>query len=158
LSSINKIILIGTLTETPEIRLTTTGESLAKFSLSIERPGADGLSRQSDVIPVVAWRQLADSLKNHTQGQTILVEGRISTRSYEDNQGQKHYITEVEARDLKSLEANSELSSSSPSSIEPKITRSTKPKTVAPLDESSFDFNENTPFGLDKATDEEIPF
>ncbi len=133
---------------------------MAKFSLSVDRPSADGLSKQSDTIPVVAWRQLADLAKSTSKGQVILVDGRISTRTYDDNEGIKHYVTEVEARDIK-LFGDASAFTETPSMMPASERKAppTKQKAVAPLDETAFDFGEksNAPFDFEQMN-EEIPF
>ncbi len=106
MSSLNKIILIGTIHTDPDVRATTAGDSLAKLVLLVERPErGEGLPKQSDMIPVVAWRQAAETLRDAKKGEQLLVEGRILSRSYEDAEGQRKYTTEVEARDVKRMGA-----------------------------------------------------
>ena len=104
MSSVNKIILVGRLTADPDIKLTTTGLTVAKFNLAVERPDATKTTPQVDYIPVVAWRELADTTQGCQKGTLVLVEGNILTRSYDTEAGQRRWGTEVEARELKVLD------------------------------------------------------
>ncbi len=93
----NKAILMGRLTKDPEIRTTQSNISVANFTLACDRTykSADG-SRQTDFIPCVAWRQTADFAHRYfRKGDRMLVEGTIQPRSWEDQEGQRRYITEV---------------------------------------------------------------
>ncbi len=140
MSSLNKIIIIGELTADPDVRLTTAGDALAKFSLAVERPErAEGMPKMVDYIQVVAWRQLAELLKESRKGDSFLVEGRIVSRSYDDQDGLRHYVTEVEAKELKKLGGSS--SGTSPvaavSASSPQVL--TK---AAIVDEKQFDFGD----------------
>ena len=93
----NRIILLGRLTKDPEVRYTNTGKVVAQFTLAVDRPfaGQDG-KREADFIPIVIWGKSAETLGNSiTKGQRVLVEGRLQIRSYDGNDGQKHWITEV---------------------------------------------------------------
>ncbi len=104
MSSLNKIVLIGNLTAEPEQRTTNSGDSFSRFTLAIDRPtGPEGMSSTTDFLPVVAWRELAQQTQGFQNGDRVLVEGRIVTRTYDDEEGKRHYITEVEARLLQSL-------------------------------------------------------
>lgn len=89
----NKASLTGRLVRDIELRKTTTGKSSANFKIAVKRPGKD---LPSDFIQIQAWERTADFMKNYVkQGDLIGVEGRISTRTYEDLHGQTHYVTEI---------------------------------------------------------------
>lgn len=93
----NKIILLGRLTKDPDVRYTQSGKVVTQFTLAVDRPfaNADG-QREADFIPVVIWGKSAETLGNSvTKGQRVLVEGRLQIRSYDGNDGQKHWVTEV---------------------------------------------------------------
>lgn len=108
MSSLNRIILVGTISTDPDLKATTAGDSLLRFSLVVDRPNRqDGLPAQTDTIQVVAWRATAESGKTLKKGDVAYVEGKIVTRNYENNEGQKIYITEVEASDISSITASS---------------------------------------------------
>ena len=89
----NKVIILGRLTANPEIRYTQAGKAVASITLAVNKPfGADS----ADFINCVAWEKLAEIIGNNlSKGSQVLVEGRMQNRSYENNQGEKRFITEV---------------------------------------------------------------
>ena len=98
----NKVILMGRLTRDPEVRYTQTNNTLvASFSLAINRrfvrPGEE---RQADFINIVAWSKLGEFCSKYfRKGQQVSIVGRLQTRTWDDEQGQKHYVTEVIAEE-----------------------------------------------------------
>ena len=98
----NKVVLMGRLTRDPEVRYTQTNNTLvASFSLAVNRrfvkPGEE---RQADFINVVAWSKQGEFVSKYfKKGQQVGVIGRIQTRNWDDENGQKHYITEVVAEE-----------------------------------------------------------
>ena len=98
----NKVILMGRLTRDPEVRYTQTNNTLvASFSLAVNRRFArQGEERQADFINVVAWSKTGEFCSKYfKKGQQVGVIGRIQTRNWDDEQGQKHYVTEVVAEE-----------------------------------------------------------
>ncbi|HHV42022.1 MAG TPA: single-stranded DNA-binding protein [Clostridiaceae bacterium] len=98
----NKAILMGRLTRDPELRTTSNNISVCTFTLAIDRnyKNRDG-ERLTDFIPVVVWRQQAEFVHRYfTKGQRMLVVGSIQPRSYEDQTGQRRYVTEVIAEEV----------------------------------------------------------
>ena len=98
----NKVILMGRLTRDPEVRYTQTNNKLvASFSLAVNRRFArQGEERQADFINVVAWDKTGEFCSKYfKKGQQVGVIGRIQTRNWDDEQGQKHYVTEVIAEE-----------------------------------------------------------
>lgn len=98
----NKVILMGRLTRDPEVRYTQTNNTLvASFSLAVNRRFVrQGEERQADFINIVAWSKLGEFCSKYfKKGQQVGVIGRIQTRTWDDDQGQKHYITEVVAEE-----------------------------------------------------------
>ena len=98
---INRVVLVGRLTRDVEVRKTASGLSVATFTVACDRRmarGQDGNNQQSaDFISCVAWRGSADFLGRYAhKGDTVGVEGRIQTRTY-DRGGQKVYVTEIVA-------------------------------------------------------------
>ena len=89
----NKVIILGRLTANPEIRYTQAGKAVASLTIAVNRGfGSDS----ADFINCVAWEKLAEIIGNNlSKGSQVLVEGRIQNRSYENNQGEKRFITEV---------------------------------------------------------------
>ncbi len=102
---LNKVVLIGRLTKDPELRYTTSGIAVARFTLAVDRgfKGQDG-QKQADFIPIIVWRGAAESCAKYLQkGRLVAVAGRIQTGSY-DKDGQRHYTTEVVADEVRFLE------------------------------------------------------
>lgn len=98
----NKVILMGRLTRDPETRYTQSNNTLvASFSLAVNRRFADQSGqRQADFINVVAWSKTGEFCSKYfKKGQQVGVIGRIQTRTWDDDQGQKHYVTEVVAEE-----------------------------------------------------------
>ena len=112
MSSLNKVMLIGRLTRDPEMRYTPSGQPVTSFSIATNRyaSGADGDRREfTDYHNIVAWnigkRALAEHVANYTKkGALVYVEGRLQTRSWEGQDGQKRKTTEVVANDVQFLE------------------------------------------------------
>ena len=98
----NKVILMGRLTRDPEVRYTTNTNTLvASFSLAVNRRfSKPGEERQADFINVVAWNKTGEFCSKYfKKGQQVGIIGRIQTRNWDDDQGQKHYVTEVVAEE-----------------------------------------------------------
>ena len=93
----NKAILVGRLTKDPELRATTSGVSVASFTVACDRKYVkQGEERKADFINCIAWRQSAEVLSRYCKkGDRIALEGTIQVRDWQDNDGKKHYVTEV---------------------------------------------------------------
>jgi len=111
---LNRVILIGRLTRDPELRYTPAGVAVTQFTIAVDRPFTSGQGeREADFIPVVTWRQLAETCANYLRkGRLTAVEGRIQVRNYENNEGKRVYVTEVIADNVRFLESNREGGSS----------------------------------------------
>lgn len=97
--SLNRVILMGRLTDTPDCKKTPGGVSVCSFTLAVERNyrDRDG-NRQTDFIDCVAWRQTAEFVAIYfDKGMQIALEGTLQVRSYEDRQGNKRKAVEVVA-------------------------------------------------------------
>ena len=99
--SVNKVILVGNVGKEPEIRHLEGGASVASFSLATSERYRDKSGNSQEITEwhnIVAWRQLADLAGNYIhKGTQIYVEGRLRTRSWDDQNGQKRYQTEINA-------------------------------------------------------------
>lgn len=96
---------IGRLTRDPELRYSGSGTAICNFTVAVDRKfkGANG-EKEADFIPVVTFKQLAELVANHlSKGKLVGVEGRIQTRTYEGNDGQKRYVTEIIADSVQFL-------------------------------------------------------
>lgn len=112
MSSANKIVMIGNLIANPEVRVTTEGTSMARFTLLIQRGGAT--QDKTDQIPVVCWGKLAEQAgESLVKGTMTVVEGRIQNKVSDDKDGQKTYTTEVIANYLRLLDGKPIKASSS---------------------------------------------
>ena len=107
----NKWCGIGRLTKDPEIKLTTNQTKFCQFTLAVDRRFKDqNGQRQADLNNSIAWRQTADGIsKNLKRGNRIGVIGSIQTRSYEDDNGQKRFVTEVVIDEAEFVETNAKL-------------------------------------------------
>lgn len=105
---LNRVILIGRLTKDPELRYTPAGVAVTQFTLAVDRPFTNqGGEKEADFIPIVTWRQLAETCANYLKkGRLTAVEGRIQMRNYENSEGKRVYVTEVIADNVRFLEGN----------------------------------------------------
>lgn len=103
---INNVVVVGRLTRAVDLRYTSNGTAYASFTLATDRDfkNQNG-ERETDFINCVMWRKPAENLANYTKkGSLIGVEGRIQTRNYDNQQGQRVYVTEVLAERFHFLE------------------------------------------------------
>ncbi len=99
----NKVILIGRLTKDVELRYTQTNNTaVASFSLAVNRKFVkNGEERQADFFNIIAWNKLAENISKYLfKGNQVAISGRLETRSWDDPNGQKHYVTEVIAEEV----------------------------------------------------------
>ena len=103
---INNVVLVGRMTKDAELRYTPNNQAVATFSLAVKRNfKSQNGEREADFINCVIWRQQAENLANWAKkGALIGITGRIQTRSYENQQGQRVYVTEVIADSFQLLE------------------------------------------------------
>ena len=104
----NKVILLGRLTKDVELRYTqTSNTAVASFSLAVNRRFTkEGEERQADFFNIVAWNKLAETSSNYLRkGIQVALLGRLQTRTWEDEQNVKHYVTEVIAEEIEFIES-----------------------------------------------------
>lgn len=102
---INRVVLIGRLTRSLELRKTKSGVSTTNFTLAVNRRIQSQGQPDADFINCVAWNKVADTIYNNLhKGSLIGIEGRLQTRSYKDHQNQNVYVTEVVCENLTFLE------------------------------------------------------
>ena len=113
--NLNKVILCGRLTADPELKQTSGGIAVVSFTLAVNRryqtKTADGTApaQQADFISIVAWRQTAEFISRYfRRGSAICITGSIQTRTWQDQQGQKRYATEVVADEAMFVDSKSE--------------------------------------------------
>ena len=113
---INRVIIAGRLTRDPEGRATTTGKSVADFSVAVDRRYKSE-TQTADFFKVIAWGTTADFVTKYCQkGRMVLVEGRLQTRKYTDKNGNDREITEIVADSVNPLDRPRDGDSASSSS------------------------------------------
>lgn len=101
----NKVFLIGNLTRDPELTETSSGVSICRFAIAVNRnyTGADG-ERKTDFFNVTAWRALGETVSRYAhKGNKVAVTGSIELRNYEDNQGNKRTAIDIVAQEVEFL-------------------------------------------------------
>lgn len=138
--SLNKVMLIGRLGRDPELRRTTTGQPVARFSLATDEVWTDKngeRQRRTEWHNIVAWSRLAEICEQYlAKGKLVYVEGRLQTREYDDRDGNRRRITEIVATDMRMLGAKGE-------------------EREAVADSSVFGEADSSVLGI---TDEDVPF
>lgn len=102
MADFNKTILIGRLTQDPELKMTASSIPVTSFTIAINRKGKEKIA---DFLNIVAWRNTAEFVtKYFKKGQAILIVGSVQTRSYEDKDGKKRMVFEVVADEVQFAE------------------------------------------------------
>lgn len=103
---LNRVVLIGRLTQDPELRYTNSGTAVASFSLAVDRsrPNQAG-ERETDFINIVVWQKQAETVAQYLhKGRLAAVDGRLQLRSYENREGQRVRVAEVVAESVRFLD------------------------------------------------------
>jgi single-strand DNA-binding protein len=107
--TINKVMVIGRLGSDPEVRYTPAGSTVANFRVATNNAWKDkdgGKKEDTTWHRIVAWNKLAEVVKEYVKkGHRVYVEGRLQTRSWEDQNGQTRYMTEIVANQIQMLES-----------------------------------------------------
>lgn len=152
---LNVAVIMGRLVADPELRHTPNDIAVTSFTIAVDRSYArQGTERQTDFIDVVAWRQQAEFVCRYfTKGQMIAVTGSIQTRSYEDRQGNKRKVVEIQADRISFTGSKRESSGSGSYDSAPAMQRPPALSEPAPAysSGSSEDFEEIL-------TDDDLPF
>lgn len=103
---INQVVLVGRLTKDPELRYTANGVAVATFTLAVNRTFTNQQgNREADFINCLVWRKPAENVASYLKkGSLAGVEGRLQTRSYDNNEGRRVFVTEVVANSVQFLE------------------------------------------------------
>lgn len=101
----NKVVLVGRLTKNPELEFTPgNGTAVTNITLAVDKYNSSTKQKEADFISVVIWGKQAESTANYMgKGSLMAISGRIQTRSYEDKEGKKRYVTEVVAKEVNFL-------------------------------------------------------
>jgi single-strand DNA-binding protein len=106
--SLNHVVLIGNLTDDPELRYTPTGMARARFSIAVNRRWRDrdgNLQEETTFVPIVVWGQQAETCANFlSKGSTVAVEGRLRIETYQTEEGERRKVAEVVARTVQFLD------------------------------------------------------
>lgn len=143
--SVNKVILLGRLGADPELKTISNGNSVARFNLATSESWVDKEGQRQERTEwhrIVVWGRVGElAAKRLSKGKQVFIEGRIQTRTWEDQQGQKRYTTEVVANSVQFLEPSAERSEGSydRGGYNNQITQDYGP-------EPSFDSSEEIPF------------
>lgn len=108
---INRVVLVGRITKNPDLRKTQSGTSVVSFTIACNRR-VPSQGQDADFINCVAWNKTADFMTQYVKKGALLgVEGRIQTRSYDDKDGKRVYVTEVVADSVQFLESKKQAES-----------------------------------------------
>ncbi len=121
--SLNKVLLIGNLGSDPEIRTTTSGQSVCNFNIATSRrwTSKDGQAQEeTEWHRIVVWGRQAENCKEFlSKGRQVFIEGRLQTRQWEDQNGGKRYTTEVIAQNVQFLSGGRGAGSAAPDHMPP---------------------------------------
>lgn len=152
---INKVVLIGRLTRELELRKTPNGASCVSFTLAVDRARKSDGQPEADFIGCVAWNKTADIMSQYLhKGSLIAIEGRIQTRSYDNQQGQRVYVTEVYTESVQFLD--SKRSDTKPTYTAPPAAAPVQPEATQETDNTDF-YPTNEDDALEIASDD-LPF
>jgi single-strand DNA-binding protein len=141
--SINQVILMGRLTRDPEMRTTTTGKSIASFSIAVDRGGEGD---QTDFFDVTAWEKLGELVNQYlSKGRRCLVQGRLRQDSWDDKDtGKKRSKVEVVATDVTFLDGPNDSQGQGSSAPAPRSNAPSKSKdtVIEDIDDKPIDLSE----------------
>ena len=150
--NLNKAMIIGNITRDPEVRTTTNGISVTSFGVATNFAWTDSSGQRQEKAEfhnVVAWRKLAEICGQYLRkGSKVYIEGRLQTRSWDDQSGNKRYITEIVTDNMIMLDSKGSSSSSAPAESTPAPSEE-NPPTIE-VDEPTNNSNE--------VKVEEVPF
>src|SRR3990167_5012453 len=133
---LNKVMLIGRITQDPEVRTTPSGTSVANFSIATNLTWVDKQGQKQNKAEfhnIVAWRKLAEICGQYLRkGSKIYLEGRLETRTWDDQSGQRHWRTEVIADNMIMLDRKSDSFSGGNTGYEAPLPQET-PATNSPI-------------------------
>lgn len=106
---INRVVMVGRMTRDPELRRTGSGAAVTSFTLALNRNYNSADGQQADYISCVVWNKVAENVAQYcSKGSLVGVEGRLRTRTYDNAQGQRVYVTEVVCDSVQFLETRAQ--------------------------------------------------
>jgi single-strand DNA-binding protein len=157
---LNRVVLVGRLTKDPDLKYTPNGVAVASFTLAVNRPFKNGQGdRDADFIQCVVWRKPAENVANYLKkGSLAGIDGRLQTRSYENNQGQRVYVTEVMCESVQFLEPKQQGSINNTNrnsqNSDPNANYGSQPPSRNNFNDDPF-ANDGTPIDI---SDDDLPF
>ena len=149
---LNRVALVGRLTRDPELRRTGNGTAVTSFTLAVDRNFSTRDGQEAYFINCVVWRKPAENVAQYcSKGSLVSVDGRIQTRSYDNNQGQRVYVTEVVADSVQFLETRAQrerTQQSAPMMQQPTMTQQPR--------QNNNDFYDMKTVDLDKDFDDSV--
>ncbi|WP_288395403.1 single-stranded DNA-binding protein [uncultured Vagococcus sp.] len=150
---INQVVLVGRLTKDADLRYTSGGQAVATFNLAVNRNFTNQSGeREADFVNCVIWRKPAETLANYTKKGTLIgVVGRIQTRNYENQQGQRVFVVEVVCDNFQLLESKKDNQQNN---------QSFHQDSMPGMDKRGFN-NDSDPFGNSSQIDissQDLPF
>ena len=150
MSGVNKVILIGNLGKDPEVRNLESGAKVANFSLATTENYKDrngNKVERTEWHNIVLWRGLADIAERYLRkGSKVYIEGRIRSRSYDDKDGNKRYVTEIEGQNMTMLGSRQEdIGGADSYTAAPQVNDST-PASTDNIDAPDSDATNDLPF------------
>lgn len=155
----NVVSLVGRLTREVELRYTNNGTAVGRFTLAVNRrfPNQNG-EREADFITCVIWSKAAENFANFTRkGSQVGVQGRIQTGSYDNQQGQRVYTTEVIVENFDLLESR-EVTEQRPKSSGNQGSYSSNHTSQQPADNGMPSFGQTPTNGQFDISDDDLPF
>ncbi|KGX85695.1 single-stranded DNA-binding protein [Pontibacillus litoralis] len=148
---LNRVVLVGRLTKDPDLRYTPNGVAVANFTIAVNRPFTSQQgSRDADFINCVVWRRAAENLANYMKkGSMIGVDGRLQTRSFDNQEGKRIFVTEVVADSVQFLETKGSSGGSNTSGFQPNQNQMNQPRQEDPF------ANNGEPIDI---SDDDLPF
>lgn len=154
----NKVILVGRLTKDPELRYTAgSNVPVVQTTVAVDRKYKSEGQPTADFIPIVAWRSTAEFINKYfTKGSRIGLTGSIQTRSYDDNEGKKRYVTEVIVDEVEFVESKKQEGGYQSGLVPPPETGAQAGKAVQVTQASGAAFGDDGYFSIDN--DDDVPF
>lgn len=156
----NSVQLIGRLTKDIDLRYTQSGTAVGSFNLAVERnfKNADG-ERETDFIRCQIWRKAAENFAKFTKkGSLVGLEGKLQTRNYENNQGQRVYVTEVVIENFSLLESKKDSQNNQMANEYNSQNETDSNYTQSNQNNSQGNLNANANGGSINVTDDDLPF